>query len=345
MASREIILWLDERWYDALERQFKGESLKDKLEDYLDELVNQLPSHEYERISNEIFRERQEQEAQREASRRFSVFRVLEDGKRSCFLVEAPLDLYHAAMSVRGYVKADDPPVSLRSWYAAGRDISVDEFLQSAREHIDRTGRVCGVFEIDLDGGLILEQAVSGGWYRHDLTAVCMAAYQASRKTTASPEEKLWRFGERLSALEQEAADPALCYLIGTRTLRQEDISFSGEICEMNGKLDFCLDSFDGMDEVFGTHVCTEKTDDYLNVYADYDLPQGVVSDSLTVILCRGDGTDEELIYELSDREKTILLPKMEAYSQEQMGMTLSEYRSRYLTEQRESQSLREPSM
>ena len=65
MASREIILWLDERWYDALERQFKGESLKDKLEDYLDELVNQLPSHEYERISNEIFRERQEQEAAR----------------------------------------------------------------------------------------------------------------------------------------------------------------------------------------------------------------------------------------------------------------------------------------
>ena len=27
-----------------------------------------------------------------------------------------------------------------------------------------------------MDGGLILEQAVSGGWYRHDLTAVCKMA-------------------------------------------------------------------------------------------------------------------------------------------------------------------------
>ena len=34
MASREIVLWLDERWYDALERQLRGESLQDKLEEW-----------------------------------------------------------------------------------------------------------------------------------------------------------------------------------------------------------------------------------------------------------------------------------------------------------------------
>ena len=80
MASREIVLWLDERWYAALERHLRDESLQDKLEDYLDELCNQLPRQEYERISMEIYRERVEREAEREASRRFSVFRIRENG-------------------------------------------------------------------------------------------------------------------------------------------------------------------------------------------------------------------------------------------------------------------------
>ena len=51
MASREIVLWLDERWYDALERHLRGETLRDKLENYVDELCNQLPSYEYEGIT------------------------------------------------------------------------------------------------------------------------------------------------------------------------------------------------------------------------------------------------------------------------------------------------------
>jgi len=54
MSSREIVLWLDERWYDALERHIKGESLQDKLEDYLDELCNNLlPDYEYEQYVSE----------------------------------------------------------------------------------------------------------------------------------------------------------------------------------------------------------------------------------------------------------------------------------------------------
>ena len=56
MSSREIVLWLDERWYDALERHIKGETLQEKLESYLDELCNNLlPDYEYEQISRAIW--------------------------------------------------------------------------------------------------------------------------------------------------------------------------------------------------------------------------------------------------------------------------------------------------
>ena len=61
MNSREITLWLDGRWYDALSRQLKGETVEDKLNEHLDELINALiPDTEYSRISQEIWQEEQE---------------------------------------------------------------------------------------------------------------------------------------------------------------------------------------------------------------------------------------------------------------------------------------------
>ena len=60
MSSRKIVLRLDERWYNALNRHLKNETLEEHMEDVLDELCNQLPQREYERISREIWQEDQE---------------------------------------------------------------------------------------------------------------------------------------------------------------------------------------------------------------------------------------------------------------------------------------------
>lgn len=59
MSSREISFWIDERWYDALSKQLQGETLEEHLEDVVDEMCNQLPQREYERISREIWQENQ----------------------------------------------------------------------------------------------------------------------------------------------------------------------------------------------------------------------------------------------------------------------------------------------
>ena len=73
--QEEIVLWLDHRWKKAIERHLKNETLQEHLENVLDELCNQLPAHEYERISNVI-----QSEA---AARREIDFVVNSGGKRT----------------------------------------------------------------------------------------------------------------------------------------------------------------------------------------------------------------------------------------------------------------------
>ena len=125
--------------------------------------------------------------------------------------------------------------------------------------------------------------------------------------------------------LAKEGQTPKL--LSGSRRLRAEDITFGGEIMEMdNHRLNFCMECWFVVDEVFGTNVCTSENEDYLNVYADYDMANGKVCDELSITLCHSDGSDEYYAYRLSDEEKALLLPKMAEYCKQQTDMSLAEY-------------------
>ena len=86
MSSREITLRIDEHWYDALTKLLKGETLEEHLEDVIDELCDQIPQREYERISALIRRDRQAQEA--------NCCTVTEDGARTLRIENAPIEIY-----------------------------------------------------------------------------------------------------------------------------------------------------------------------------------------------------------------------------------------------------------
>ena len=62
--QEEIVLWIDQRWKRAIEKHLKGETLQEHLENVLDELCNQLPQREYERISRAIQSEAAAQRAE-----------------------------------------------------------------------------------------------------------------------------------------------------------------------------------------------------------------------------------------------------------------------------------------
>ena len=333
MSSREIVLRLDERWYDALERHIKGETLQKKLENYLADLrLELLPINEMAQINKEIREERMEQEKYREANRRFAVFKVTEHNEQTLFLVDEPIDFLRAASSLRSYLLNNKSAYDFRHYYAAAQKISAGEFERYTKERVENTGRVCGAFEINFDRGEMAGLKIDEGWTWFKLRDVSAAAYQAERKSGLESEERWQRF---LAALDGKEITPDVS-LRGARRLRPEEVSFFGEIIESNLRLNFYMDSFGGVDEVFGTHVCTTENCDYLNVYADYDLISGEVENKLLVTICRENGCNDDREYHLSKKERQMLLEKMDAYCQHETGMTLSAYREQLLSENEE---------
>ena len=71
------------------------------------------------------------------------------------------------------------------------------------------------------------------------------------------------------------------------------EITFQGDMSECGSLLNFYVPVTFDPDAVFGTNVATDANDDYLNVYADFDLDVGEVCDALTVIQVCGDGSEE----------------------------------------------------
>lgn len=118
------------------------------------------------------------------------------------------------------------------------------------------------------------------------------------------------------------------------RTLHAEDISFAEDIIQNDNLLEFYMEVSFHADEVFGTNVCTTENDDWLNIYANYDLDARRVCDTLEVYLQRGNGDEEAFKYRLSAEEQALLLPRMNTYCQEYWGQSLEECSANYLSEQ-----------
>lgn len=325
MAGHEITLWIDERWYRALEKYLKDESLQDKLEEYLDQLVNQLPEREYTRISHEIWQEQQQMKQEQESARRFSVFRVTETGKADLFLVEGNIDMMIVAKNLRTYLSKDPitPPDRFAAAYPSRTAITEKEFAGHAMERAENTGRVVGAYDINMDRGEFTTLHTAQGWETYRIKDVSTAAYFAMRKDIESWNNRWIRFMEKL--VGKQINSTAECtYLHGERSLEPKDISFSEDIVQNDFMLEFYLDIAFDADRVFGTNVCTTENDNYLNLYANYNLEEGWVDDDLTVVLVRSDGSDIELRYKLSVEEKAAMIPKMDAYCKCRLGLSLT---------------------
>ena len=182
MSSREISFWIDERWYDALSKRLKDETLEEHLEDVVDEMCNQLPQRVYERISQEIWQEEQLRKQEQEANRRFSVFHVTECGEEKYFQVEAPLEFFQTASKLRAYIRKapEAPPLKFTGLFSRGQQITQEQFRTLASERMENTGRVTGAFDIDLDKGLIDALNIMDGWQCFRIKDVSTAAYFAS---------------------------------------------------------------------------------------------------------------------------------------------------------------------
>ena len=322
MDSREISLWLDRRWLEALDRQFPDGGLQKKLEDYVEVLTCQLPKEVQEQIRGEIQAEDRLAQEQHEASRRFAVFHVTQDGESEYFLSEGQTEFLHVAHKLRQYLNggsqrfADSFPNRCK--------LSAKKFDEYAQERMDNTGCVTGTFDIDLDNGEFSSLRIMDGWMTYQVKDVTTAAYRAMRKKRLSEQTRLERFLKHL--------DGKVLYQSHPTWLSADRISFSGEISEIDGKLKFHISPDSDVYAVLGCNSGAADNDDTLNIYTIYDVINGCVFGDLDIALQYGDGREETIgCYCPNEKEQAALLQKMDSYYQSQTGMKLEKYRAKFL--------------
>lgn len=203
MNSRDITVWLDERWYDALSSQLKKKdtTVEDELNKYLDAMIDQLPERMRERISREIWEDEQQRRQAEEAARRFSALRVTQDGRTDHLLIEgaASADVLRLYLCLRAYLlrkgnSSDGFAESLRG----AEDIALEVFEEYTDELRQGTGRMVAVLDIDLDRGEFSSLDSADGWEVYAIRDVSTAAWHASRKDGLDWERRLEIFAGHL---------------------------------------------------------------------------------------------------------------------------------------------------
>ena len=126
----EIVLWLDRRWKNAIEKHLKGETLQEHLETVLDALCNQLPQREYERISREIYAEDAANREAEEAARTYAAYHVMECGQEWYFKTSPGEELLTIGKKLRSYITSEKVtmPDLFIKMFAGGRPITAEEY-------------------------------------------------------------------------------------------------------------------------------------------------------------------------------------------------------------------------
>lgn len=329
----DITLWIDRRWKDAIEKHLKGETLQEHLEDVLDTLCNQLPEQEYARISCAIQSEAAAQRAKKEGARTYAAYHVTERGQEWYFKTSLGEELLAVGKKLRGYLTKGNgaAPDKFIGMFFGGQPITAKEFDALTALRMENTGKVRGVFDLNFDKREFSAVHIMDGWQTWAMRDVSAAVYHATRSQFASSDDKWRKLLDHLGGKEITSAGH----------LSARNFSFSDEIMmEENGKLNFYVDADFDVDAAFGTFVLTDKNDDWLNIYANYDIAEDRPCDTLELTLCKGDGSEESWSYPLNAAEKDVLLRKMDAFCMEQTGMSLREYAQQLHEEQAQTAEL-----
>ena len=334
MARQEkIVLWIDRRWLTAIEKRLNGQTLQEHMEDVLDELCNQLPEREYKRISAEIYAEDAARRTEEEAARTYAAYHVTERGQEWYFKTSLGEELLAVGKKLRGYLTKGNgvAPDKFIGMFFGGQPITAKEFDALTALRMENTGKVRGVFDVNFDKREFSAVHTMDGWRTWAMRDVSPSVYHATRSHFASGDEQLSKLLELLDGKEITSAGH----------LSARNFSFSDEIMvEEDGKLNFYVDADFDVDAAFGTFVLTDKNDDWLNIYANYDIAEDRPCDTLELTLCKGDGSEESWSYLLNAAEQDVLLRKMEAFCQQQTGMSLCEYAQQLREEQAQTSEM-----
>lgn len=196
MGSEEIILWLEQRQYAELEHRLRehGTNISSELNARLTALYEQtVPSDIRESIAKSIELEWLLDAEAAEQKRRYSAFRITENGRISLFERAHAFEFLHAARMLRQYMRKEIPsqPAWFADCFSDRRPITQAGFEARVSERMENGGKVTGVFDIDFDEQEFSTVNISSGWATFEMKDVLAASYHAFRKEN-SPIKRQW---------------------------------------------------------------------------------------------------------------------------------------------------------
>lgn len=113
----------------------------------------------------------------------------------------------------------------------------------------------------------------------------------------------------------------------GERQFRQAEIFFAEEIVVDDKTLNFYVPIYFDAAAVFGKQVERLGPDDSFDVYANYDMDDGDISEYLEILVKYHDGVEDVAMYHLTPEEQEMFLQKMDKNSQFQTGKSLQDWK------------------
>ena len=201
MSKRNVVLKVDEQWYDALSSFLKerGTLVENQLCECFDMMLNQLPSSVYEKISREIWEEEQRTLA---AEQRVSVLRITQNDQTDHRLTQGrrAMDMMCTAECLRTYLLLKGPATSLRFMEGVdnGEDITPEQFQEYTDELRQGSGRTVTALDVNLDRGEFSVLDSVDGWETYTIRDVCHAAWYTDQMNNTGRDLRVDAFAAQL---------------------------------------------------------------------------------------------------------------------------------------------------
>lgn len=218
MNHVEVTLYFNELQLRALEDHlnFDGTTLKDELGKQFDFLYEQyVPQEEQLAIEAEIEQIEAQENAEREARRKFGVFHVHENGSDRYFTSELFDSLLSTAYRYRLYDRGELSfnPKMFAEAFGEVEHISAAQYEELC-DRMPNDHRIKIAADYDLDAGTVATcQSSDNAWWTYSLKDVSTAAYRANRGSYRSSYDRKEKFEEALAGKEivppEEAEDEA----------------------------------------------------------------------------------------------------------------------------------------
>ena len=202
MSSREISIWIDERWHKEL-----SEAMETNLEDHLNGYISQLCQEKiapdkFQEICAAIEADNTARQAEAEASRRFSILRVVENGEESFFSLERA-DVLYICTLLRKHLRKEISLLDVLNGQFTC--ISNELYEQYADERKDDTSeRILSQVEIILDNDEVWIDDMFG-FKAYRPKDISTAVYRATRDESFPRQKAINSFMVNLIGKELKA--------------------------------------------------------------------------------------------------------------------------------------------